>query len=413
VADRDADHVQLRVELAHWREAVDALADLDAIAAPAAWAGLEEYLRMRVRDRLLASVAALSLEASEVSAALAGGAEQADHADVRRRLLALRQRYLQVETVLDFYGDAVNTRTNPVLAALLAGLDTIAADSLDVILRPLGIEPPLALVYLDKGLGASILRAGVRLWDHTSPSPVAAIKVTRHNLGHPTALPHETGHQVAHLTGWNAELADALDSLLAGRSRELAAVWGGWASEIAADVHAFVQAGWAPLPALAQVVDGPSPAVHRILWIRVALGAELCRRWYGAGPWDRLARVWRDRHPPTRNNGDGAAIAAASLPLLGEIADVCTSRPMAAFHGRALHELADPRRVSPAALDALARRAGPSLVTSQYLSRREPLRILAWLATRASLDPGDAAAHTARLRAWLSRLAAVPLARPA
>jgi len=102
-------------------------------------------------------------------------------------------------------------------------------------------------VYLDKGLGAAILRADVRLWDRTSVSPVAAIKLTRHNLWCPTALLHETGHQFAHLTGWTGELADCLAQSLAPRSAELASAWRGWASEVAADVHAFVQAGWAPL----------------------------------------------------------------------------------------------------------------------------------------------------------------------
>ena len=48
---------RLAQEIAHWRFACDALADLDAVASPAAWASLEEYLRMRVRDRLAAAVA--------------------------------------------------------------------------------------------------------------------------------------------------------------------------------------------------------------------------------------------------------------------------------------------------------------------------------------------------------------------
>ena len=43
---------QLAAELAHWRYAVDALADLDVVASAAAWDGLEHYLRLQVRDRL-------------------------------------------------------------------------------------------------------------------------------------------------------------------------------------------------------------------------------------------------------------------------------------------------------------------------------------------------------------------------
>jgi hypothetical protein len=410
--------MQTAAEVAHWRHAVDSLADLDDVAAPAAWSGLEAYLRLHVRDRLKAAVAGLRLEAAGAAAALDAGN---DLVDVRRRVLAVRRRYLQVETILDFFGDAVNTRTNPKLAGVLRGLDALAADSLDAVLGRLGVDAPPALVYLDKGLGASILRAGVRLWDEANPSPVAAIKVTRHHLSHPTSLLHETGHQVAHLTGWTAELAEALESTIAPHSREVAEAWRGWASEVAADVHAFAQAGWAPLPALANVVDGPTSVVYRLLagdphpvaWIRVVFNAELCRRWFGPGAWNTVARAWHERHPPERAPGEGGHLARGSLPMLGQIADVCTRRPMVAFHGRPLAALLDPRRVAPAALEGLVRRAGPSLLTSQYLARREPLRILAWLVTRSILDPANAAEHRQRLQGWLSRISPEPLARTA
>jgi hypothetical protein len=190
--DREIARRQLQAELAHWRHAIDGLADFDTVAAPAAWAALEEYVRLRLRAPMRSAVAALALEAAGLEAALAAGA---DPATARQRLLDLRKRFFEVETILDFYGDAVGSRTNPQLGAVLRGLDTLAADSLDVILRPLGIEAPPAVVYLDKGMGAQILRAGVRLWDRSSLSPVAAIKMTRHNLDHPTSLLHEVGHQ--------------------------------------------------------------------------------------------------------------------------------------------------------------------------------------------------------------------------
>ncbi len=331
-------------------------------------------------------------------------------------MLALRRRYFQVETVLDFYGDAVGTRTNPHLAAVLRGLDTLAADSLDVILRPLGIEAPPTLVYLDKGLGASILKAGMRLWDHTSLSPVAAVKLTRHNLGHPTALFHEIGHQAAHQTVGRPSWRTRSSSALARRSAELAGMWAGWASEVAADVHAFTQAGWAPLPALANVVDGTTAAVYRLPagdphpfpWIRVMFHVELCRSWYGPGPWDALAATWVARHPLEHAPAEVGDLARASVTALPGIVEICTRRPMAAFGDRPISALADPRRASPAALDDLARRAGPSLLTSQYLARREPLRIIAWLAAQAALEPARAGAHHRALQSWLARLGGEP-----
>jgi hypothetical protein len=406
-----ADRRQAAAEVAHWRLAVEALADLDAVAAPEAWAALEGYLQRSVRDRLRGVVAALTTEAQATERMLDGGR---DLADVRRSRLRLRGRYLQVETVLDFYGDAVNSRTNPRLAALLRGYDTLAGDSMAATLTRVGIDPPLALVYQDKGLGAAILRAGIRLWDQGHPSPAAAIKLTRHNLSYPTALLHETGHQVGHLTGWNAELAAALGQRLARRSSELAEAWQGWSSEVAGDVHAFAQAGWAPVAALANVVDGTTAAVYRIrfgdphpfAFIRVLCNVALCRSWYGNGPWDDVATAWTQRHSPDSVKGDAGALARASLAALDDVVEVCTRQPMAAFGGAPLWAVLDPRRVSPTALAALARQAGPSLLTSSYLRRREPLRILALLTTQAVLDPARAGDHRTRLLSWVSNLGA-------
>jgi hypothetical protein len=408
--DADVAARQTTSEITHWRHAAETLADLETVAAPEAWAALEGYLQRQVRERLCGVITAVAAEgrALEQQATAAHPAE-----DLRRRALRLRRRYLQVETVVDFYADAVNTRTNPVMRDLLAGFDVLASDSMAASLTPLGIDPPPALVYVDKGLGAAILRAGVRLWDQAHPSPAAAIKLTRHNLSQPTALLHETGHQVGHLTGWNGELADNIERALRPRSREVAEVFASWASEIAADVHAFAQSGWAPLSALSNVVDGPTASVfhirigdpHPVAWIRVMFNVVLCRSWFGPGPWDDLARAWEARHPPARAGRLMEPFIAASLPALGDLVEVCTRRQMDAFRGASLSRLLDPRRVAPASLRSLEQTAGPSLLTSRYLRRREPLRILALLATRAITDPGRSAHHWADLAAWVRSVA--------
>jgi hypothetical protein len=276
------------------------------------------------------------------------------------------------------------------------------------VLRPLGIDVPPVLTYLDKGLGASILRSGARLWD-ASLSPAAAIKITHHNLWQPTSLVHETGHQVAHLTGWTAELATALADVLAPVSPLAARMWQAWASEVAADVYAFALLGYAPLPALATVIDGSTAAVlrmplgdpHPFGWLRVQFNAALCRSWYGPGPWDRYPRVWGRRHPLEGGDRYAAEVARASLPVLDALVDVCTRAPMRSFGGRPLSALADPRRVAPAELARLAQRAGASLLTSSYLQRLEPMRILAWTVLR---QQADGRAGPADVETWLRRV---------
>ncbi|GAA3087686.1 hypothetical protein [Streptosporangium carneum] len=384
--DAMAERAALTVELLHWRQAAATLADFDTVAAPAAWAALESYLGLSLRASLRAVVARVTAQADRVAAMLAAAVGPADLNRVRTALLRLRHDYLRAETVVDFYGDAVNTRTNPRVAAILRGLDALAVDSMERGLRPLGIDVPPVVTYLDKGMGASILKAGARLWD-ASVSPAAAVKITRHNLFRPTSLVHETGHQVAHLTGWTTELAAALHAALAPCSAFAADVWRSWAGEVAADVYAFALLGYAPVPSLATVVDGSTRTVfrmpfgdpHPFAWLRVLFNAELCRSWFGPGPWDRLKAGWLARHPLDQAPAEAAAVVTTTLPRLPALVDACTRAPMRAFGGVPLSALIDPRRVAPAELARLARRAGPSLYTSHYLQRIEPMRILGWL----------------------------------
>jgi hypothetical protein len=413
-----AKRTQLSSEIAHWRSAAPGLADLESIAAPTAWAALERYLDRQVRSRLGGIARSLAGEADQLATAAAGAASAEDLARIRDRLLEFRHRYLQAETVIDFYAEAVNTRTTPRLGRLLRGLDSIAVDSMDAALRPLGIESPPVLTYLDKGLGASILRAGVRLWDSGALSPAAAIKITRHNLLRPTSLIHETFHQVAHLTGWNDELAAALHAALRPFSPLAAAAWRQWGREVAADVGAFVLLGYAPVPALANVVDGTTSQVfampvrdpHPFAWLRVMFNVELCATWFGDGPWNGLREVWRSRHRLDHAPPGAREVAAESVPHLRMLAEVCTRKPMVAFGGRSLGQLCDPRRASPAQLLELAARAGDSLYTSSYLQRHESLRILAYNTLLAAASPERAPELAKQLETWLERLGAEPLA---
>ena len=201
---------QLARQVAHWTAAAARLQDLEDLAPPAAWNSLERYLGLSIRQHLTRVVARLNRDAALLKAAFDSALSIADLATIRRQLLAFRQLYLRVETTLDFYADAINTRTSSTLAGLMRACDTLAHRSMAQILDQLGKPTPITLTYLDKGLGASILKAGLRLWDGTGVNPVAAIKITRHNLHRPTALIHEAGHQVAHIVGWNEELAVAL-----------------------------------------------------------------------------------------------------------------------------------------------------------------------------------------------------------
>ncbi|MEV8214364.1 hypothetical protein [Leifsonia sp. NPDC077715] len=396
----EALRIQLDRQVSHWEAASVALRDPSSFSADGAWKNLERYLDRAVRASLEQSTQSLHREIQGLRTQLDGARLGPQLVVVARRLQRVRRRYGQVETVVSFYADAVNTRTNPTLGTHMRALDRIAVTSMRSVLDPMGQQVPPVLTYVDKGLGAAILRAGVRLWDGRR-SPAAAIKVTRHNLYRPTALVHETGHQVAHLLGWNREASAAMGAVLAD-DPELSRHWRSWTSEITADAYAFVHCGYAAVAALHDVVANEIESVlqlvpgdpHPVSYIRVLLGVEMCRRAYGAGPWDDLAAAWKATHPLARAVPSVGDVLARSTARLPELVDALLSRPCEAFGARSLTTMVDPQRVAPAELEKLAAASGPSLFTSSYLVDREQLRIVALTGLRIAVDPRNTIAHT-------------------
>ena len=201
---------QLERQVLHWTLALARL-NLNELAAPEAWRRLERYLGVSLRSHLSQVVERLQQQSDLLKAALAVSESLPALLQVQRQLLEFRQQYLRAETTLDFFADAINTRTSTELAARLRACDTLAQRSMALVLDQIRQPTPVVLTYIDKGLGASVLKAGMRLWDGGDVNPCAAIKIVRHNLARPTSLIHEAGHQVAHLAGWNQELAASLD----------------------------------------------------------------------------------------------------------------------------------------------------------------------------------------------------------
>ena len=221
---------------------------------------------------------------------------------------------------------------------------------------------PRVLVYQDKGTGASILRAGVRLWAPGAIMPVAAIKIVRHNLYRPTSLFHETGHQVAHLTGWTDVACETRSPTRLKDDAELQAMWTPWASEIAADVFAFLHTGYASVAALYDVVgdarDDPALAGRRSPSDRLAahrarlrvLAACFGGRARGTG----LQRAMEARFPIAggRRRRCSRCSTARWRRCRGS-PQPASSAPVPALGGQPMTDVLDPQRVSPAALAEL------------------------------------------------------------
>src|SRR4029077_21263718 len=140
------------------------------------WSHLERYLGLSLRKHLEGVIARLCAEADVLSAIARAAQSVTAVRELQQRLLAFRHKFMRTETTLDFYADAINTRTSAHMSGLLRACDILAHRSMALLLDQLGHTTPVVLTYVDKGLGASILKAGLRLWA-SAASPAAAIKL--------------------------------------------------------------------------------------------------------------------------------------------------------------------------------------------------------------------------------------------
>ncbi len=389
---------QLERQLAHWSAAIERLEGWQHWASLEAWRNLESSLGISLIRHFTESIASLAKKAAIGRAMMTGANSSEQLGKVRRQILAVRREFVQVETLLDFFGDAINSRTGAEMAALLHACDILAEKSMRQLLDQFDQPTPPVLTYLDKGLGASILKAGLRLWDGRTVNPVSAIKIVRHNLLRPTSLIHEAGHQVAHQLDWNNQLAVALNEGIKASSTTLAATWSEWASEIAADVFAFVHTGYASVAALHDVLAGEEELVfairpgdpHPMSYLRVLLGVELCRLAYGRGPWDELAESWTSTHRLASAESEAKELATESTRVLPIVAHICLTKPLASFGGRPVTKVIDPIRVGSAELERLESEHGESLYRSASLVHSECLRTTSLTGYRSATNPGQA-----------------------
>lgn len=213
----------------------------------------------------------------------------------------------------------------------------------------------------------------------------------------PTSLIHEAGHQVAHITNWNDELSASIYTGLSNHSEQLAGIWSDWASEIAADAFAFIHTGYASIAALHDVLAGDSNFVYRytpgdphpVSYLRVLLGVEMCRTFFGQGPWDRLAQAWQQRHPGSYAKQPVRKMIQRSIPILSNIVNITLQKPMNAFGGHTLSSLIIPNSVSPVSLNQIDKERGASYYHSPYLLRHDPLRLLALTGLKTATKPQD------------------------
>ena len=366
----------------HWLLASQRLASLDHLASVQAWQGLQYSTGSLLKESMQQRIAEVVAFGQSLKQQLSEGKHSFEA--LKKDVLRLRDRYLKAEETIHFFTIAINSRTTEGVSALLRACDILSTKSMEPVLQPLGQAVPPVLTYVDKGIGAAILKAGLRLWDG-KVSPVAAIKITQHNLFRPTAIIHETGHQIAHILNWNEELANLIRQKISHKASLVGEVYASWASEMAADAFAFVHAGYASVAALHDVVSGSPGMVfayrmgdpHPIAYLRVLLNIQFCRHTYGSGPWDELEASFTAEYSLEHTTYPSASLIRLCLPYLSTVTDLLLNHPFNAFNAQALSRLVPPQEVSPKALEKLAYLGGPALFQSHAWIWKEAMRLLA------------------------------------
>jgi len=395
----------------HWLMAAKRLSQLDNLASAMAWQGIDHRMELLLKASFQQSIDEVIAYANSLKSQLETSAEPDNLRSVKRGLLQLRDKYLKAEETIQFYSVAINSRTTAGIAALLRACDILCIKSMQELLQPLGKETPLVLTYVEKGVGASILKAGLRLWDGRV-STVAAIKVTQHNLYRPTAIIHETGHQVAHILNWNDELAQALLAKITPNTPVAAQAFSSWSSEMAADAFAFVHTGFAAVAALHDVVSGLPGSVfafhendpHPISYVRVLMNVEMCRQFYGIGPWDQLEEVFKNDYDIDLVHYSSVPLIKQCIEVLPQVVEILVKSPFRAFAGRSLSQLINPNRAGPLELNKLEYIAGPALFTSHAWIWKESIRLLAINGYRIGLGTGDLQALYKQQEDWMTKL---------
>jgi len=401
----------LNRQVNHWLQAASRLSALDHLVSAIGWQGIEHTTGKMLRESLQKSVSKVLSSASLLQEDFQSAETDDDLKRIRQRINILREQYLKAEQTIHFYTIALNSRTTANVSALLRACDILCLKSMEELLTTLGKKPPYVLTYVDKGIGASILKAGLRLWDGNI-SPIAAIKVTQHNLFRPTAIIHETGHQVAHILDWNDELANEFQSKLSNYSQEVRSAFSNWASEIAADAFAFVHTGFGSVAALHDVVSGTQDSVfayhshdpHPISYVRVIMGLEMCRQFYGTGAWDDMESTFKENYNIDTVSYPSVELIKMCVSALPEAVSLILKSHYRAFNGQSLSQIIPPERVSPKSLEKLEYIAGPALFTSHAWIWKEAIKLLALISYKIGVGEQELAPLYKLQEEWMTKL---------
>lgn len=283
-------------------------------------------------------------------------------AELQRHFALLKLRFNALLDELDIFADVTSQRSEHDTGVWVAGLDTLAADALN--LNGNFYEPPPVICFLERGHGAAIRRARTRL-PGGGLSPVAVIQVPRERMvgsGIASSLIHEVGHQ-------GAALLDLVNSIrkeirLRQENRDHPLAWDlyyRWLSEIVADFWAMAHLGIGATLGLMNVVSLPKYFMFRVKlddphpfpWIRVKLSLAFGKRLYPDEQWQKFERLWNVLYPLDNLDENILDIIEVLNTTMADFVELVINHSPPVLRGRRLADIFPYRTRQPSQLQSL------------------------------------------------------------
>jgi hypothetical protein len=316
-------------------------------------------------------------------------------------------------TFFDTYADVLTQRHPAELGQLLAGCDVLAWDALNRDHPALAVIQP-AIVYCDRGFGASVAREGIPTpGQGRNPLPLIQIPYSRlkekYNL---TSVLHEAGHEAIKRLQLDTELPAVIHSRLtrAGAPTSVVGRFAMWMSEIGPDFWAFCAAGHAQAAGIKEILALPPAYVfrtspwdpHPMPYLRARLSFEWCRQVWGQGIWDEWDRSWQALYPLSAASEPSRELARAAATYLPVVSEALLTYRFSALNGRRIPDLFDLSSLAPARIDRVASTASTGKLDLRSLSPSAQLAVF-----RTIRDQGHLSEETIdrMMTGWLVALA--------
>jgi hypothetical protein len=287
-------------------------------------------------------------------------------AELQRHFTFLRLRFNVVLNHFDIFADVLTQRSEHETGIFVGGLDTLAADALELPGVEYANAPPV-ICYLVRDPGAAIRRARTRL-PGGGENPVAVIRVPRERMissGVASSLVHEVGHQGAALLHLVESLRPTLQAVQRKGSPMQPAwrMWERWISEIVADLWSVSRVGVASTLGLIGVVSLPRAFVFRISaddphpspWIRVQLSCAIGKALYPHPQWDQVAALWQSLYPASTASAAQQQLFQMLNATMTDFVRLLLAHRPASLGGRALADVMSSPERQPGHLATLYR----------------------------------------------------------